>query len=76
MINVRVHTMMSSRISHVYFIEGSRRLKSFMGFRRIKLERGNGTVSGKYSGAGGKWNLSRAFHPHPSKYFAFRLVAD
>lgn len=37
MINVRVHTMMPSRISHVYFIEGSRRLKSFMGFRGIKL---------------------------------------
>lgn len=33
-----------------------------MGFRRIKLERGNGTVSGKYSGAGAKWNLPGLFH--------------
>ena len=76
MINVRFHTTMPSRISHVYFIEGSGRLKSFMGFGGIKLERGNGTVSGEYSGAGGKWNPSRALHPHPSKYFAFHLVAD
>ena len=54
MINVRVHAWMPSRVSHVYFIEGSRRLKSFMGLKRMKLETGNGMVTGEYLGAGGK----------------------
>lgn len=50
MITVRVYVLMASSVSHVNFMEGSRRLKSFVGLRKIKLERGNGMVIGGYLG--------------------------
>lgn len=74
MINVRVHAWMPSRVSHVYFIEGSRRLKSFMGLKRMKLETGSGMVTGEYLGAGGKWGPSGAFHPSHEQIFPTSLA--